>query len=77
MIPDTPVLHHSNNTEKKKRDEEDMYCTVGVVKSKSLPSSITEKLIRMWVIGLKTATNILDATIHKFISSTGLLEIQF
>ena len=47
MVVDTPVLDQSNNTVKKKRYDEDMYCTVGAVKAKSLLSLIPEKLISM------------------------------
>ena len=34
MISDTPALYQSNSTVNKKRDDEDMYCTVGTVKAK-------------------------------------------
>ena len=73
MISDTTVFHQSNNTAKKKRDNEDMYCAVSEVRAKSLPSLSPEKLSRMWGIGLKTAIKTLETTTHKCISSTGLL----
>ena len=37
MISDNIVLHQSNNTEKEKWNDEDMYFTLGAVKSKYLP----------------------------------------
>ena len=77
MISDTPVLHQSNNTPKKKRDDKDMYCTVSVVKAKYFPSLSPEKLIRMWGIGLKTAIKTLDTTTNQCIRSTGVLAKQF
>ena len=51
MISDNPVLHQSNNTEKDKRNDEDMYFTVGEVKAKSSLSLSPDKLIRIWDIG--------------------------
>ena len=38
MISDTTVLHQSKNTVKEKINDEDMYCTVGAGKTRSLPS---------------------------------------
>ena len=65
MILDTPVLHQSNNTAKEKIEDEGMYCTLGAVKAKYFPSLIPDKLSRIWVIGLKTVINTLDATNHQ------------
>ena len=77
MILDAHVLHQSNNTTKKKRDDEDMYCIVGAVKDKYSPSFIPEKFIRMWSIGLNTVINTLYASTHQCIIPTGLLEKWF
>ena len=77
MILDTIIFHKSTNTAKKKRDDEDMYCTVGAVKAKYLSLLISEKLSRMWGISLKTVIKTLDATTHQCIRSTGLLAKRF
>ena len=73
MISDNLVLRQSKNTAKDKSNYEDMYCTVGAVKAKSLLPLISEKLISMWGIGSKTVLKTLDATTHQCIISTGLL----
>ena len=65
MILDTPVLHQSNNMAEKKRDDEDTYCTVSLVKAKTAPSLIPERLSRMWGIGLKTVIKTVYATTNK------------
>ena len=77
MISDTPVLYQSNKTAKNARDDENMYCTVGAVKSKSSPSLSSEKLIRIRGIGLKTEIKTLYATTHQCIRSTGVLSKRF
>ena len=77
MILDTPVLHQSNNTAKKKRDEEDMYCTIGAVKFKYFPPLSPEKMSKMWGIHLKTSIKTLDETTHQYIGSTGILSKRF
>ena len=77
MILDSLIFHQSNNTAKKKREDEDMYCKVGAVKAKSLLSLSPEKLIWMCVIGLNTAVRTLDAKTHQCIRSTGLLTKLF
>ena len=54
MITNNLVLHQYNNTAKEKRNDEDMYYKVGVVKAKSSPSLSPEKLSRIWGISLNT-----------------------
>ena len=77
MILDTPVLHQSKNTAKKKRGYEDSYCTVRAVKANYLLSLSPEKLSRMWGIRLKTTIKTLDATTHQCIMYTWLLANRF
>ena len=77
MISDNPVFHQSNNTANKKKDDGDMYCTVGEVKSKYLPSLSPDKLIRMWGIGLKNLIKTLDATTNQCIRYTEILSKRF
>ena len=67
------VQQHS----KKKRDDKEMYCTLGAAKAKYSPSLSQEKLSRMWSIGLKTTIKTLYSTTHQQMVSTGLLAKQF
>ena len=54
-----------------------MYCTVGSVKVNSLSSLSSDKLIKMWIIGLKSMIETFDTRTNECIRSTGLLENQF
>ena len=76
MISDTPVFHQLNNTENKKRYDEDMECKVGAVKDKYLPLLNLEKLNSMWGIRLKNTIKNLDTTTNQCHMSTCLIENQ-
>ena len=76
MISDTPVFHQLNNTENKKRYDEDMECKVGAVKDKYLPLLNLEKLNSMWGIRLKNTIKNLDTTTNQCHMYTCLIENQ-
>ena len=54
-----------------------MYCTIGAVKAKPLPSFTPYKLSRMWGIGLKTVIKTLGKTTHHCIRFIGILYKRF